>query len=61
MENNRELTQKKYENIRLEYQKWSDKKYKNTRIYTENYIFKKLSEKYYLAIKTIENIIYHRV
>ncbi len=57
----KELTQRKYEDIRLAFQKWSDKRYKNVRIYTEDYILERLSEKFYLAPKTIENIVYHRV
>ncbi len=58
---NKELTQKKYKAIRLEFQKWEEKKYKGVRIYTERYILKILSEKFYLAPKTIENIIYYRL
>ncbi len=61
MSNSKELTQRKYADIRSDFQKWSNKRYENVRIYTEDYVLKKLSEKFYLAPKTIENIVYHRV
>lgn len=55
-------TLKKYKDIREEYRtKYLDKTYKGARIFTDRYAFIKLSEKFYLAPRTIENIIFHRV
>ena len=54
-------TQAKYDAIRKDYLKYTNKKYKGVRIYTDSYIFKKLSEKYYLSPATIENIVYSRI
>jgi len=54
-------TLQKYEDIRFEYAKWTAKKYKNVRTYTDAYIFIKLAEKYYLSERTVENIVFHRV
>jgi len=53
-------TTRKYEAIRSEYVKWDAKRYKNTRIYTDSYIFVKLSEKYFLSPRTIEHIVFSR-
>jgi len=55
------LTSKKYQDIRLDYDKWLEKKFKGVQIYTDDYIYLQLSEKFYLAPRTIENIVYHRV
>ncbi|CAA0248323.1 hypothetical protein [Tenacibaculum maritimum] len=56
----KELTQKKYLDIRKDFEKWKNKKYKNVCIYAESYIYMKLSEKFYLSTRTIENIVYYR-
>ncbi len=61
MPNSKELTQRKYADIRSDFQKWTNKRYNSVCIYTEAYILQKLSEKFYLAPRTIENIVYHRV
>ncbi|PCI11887.1 MAG: hypothetical protein COB73_00860 [Flavobacteriaceae bacterium] len=54
-------TLQKYAHIRKEYSKLFEKRYKGIRIYTNEYIFKKLSEQFYLAPRTIENIVFYRV
>ena len=54
-------TAQKYDDIRSSYKKWTDKKYKGVRIYSDSYILLKLSEQYYLSSRTIENIVFHRV
>jgi hypothetical protein len=52
---------RKYSDIRKEYQqKWLTKTYKGVLVHSEAYIYAKLSEKFYLSPKTIENILYHR-
>ncbi|MBP0904165.1 hypothetical protein ACFSKN_08210 [Mariniflexile gromovii] len=56
-----ELTQKKYDDIRLEYEKLSKKTYKDVPMYSQEYILKKLSEQFYLSVKTISDVIYYRV
>lgn len=56
-----ENTQKKYSDIRKEYIQWTDRKYKGVRKFTNDFIFVKLGEKYYLKPTTIEDIIYYRV
>jgi len=55
-----DLTRTKHRDIRKSYQSWRDKTYKGVRIYTDDYIYQKLSEKFYLATATIEKIIFHR-
>ncbi len=55
-----ERLRRRNELIRKDYLKWSDKKYQGVRIYTNDYIFHKLSEKYALAPKTIEHIVFYR-
>ena len=57
----RPLTEKKYEAIRKAYKKWDDKRYEGVRIYTEQYVLRKLSEKFFLSPGTIENILYSRI
>lgn len=56
-----ERTAKKYADIRNDYQQWTNKNYNGIRIYTDGYIFAKLSEKYYLSASTIEQIVFHRI
>ena len=54
-------TQRKYEDIRKEYEtKWLKKRYKGKLIYSTEYMYLKLGEKYYLAPKTIEDILFYR-
>jgi hypothetical protein len=57
----RESTRQKHIAIRAEYQKWDSKRYKGVRIYSEAYIFKKLSEKFFMTPTYIENIVYSRI
>ena len=53
-------TQRKYKDIRKEYESvWLKKRYKGVAIYSADYIFVKLAEKYYLSPKTVENIVCH--
>ena len=54
------LTKTKYRDIRKAYNAWCKKEYKGIRIYTDSYIYQKLSEQFYLATATIEKIIFHR-
>jgi len=61
MASSKPLIEKKYSDIRKSYSKWLDKKYNNIQIYTDDYIYLKLSEQFYLAPRTIENIVYYRV
>ena len=56
----KELTRKKYEDIRKDYLKMSEIKYKGVKKYSHEYILKKLSEKYYLSPATIEHIVFNR-
>lgn len=56
-----EFTQKKYDDIRLAYDKLSKKAYKEVQMYSQEYILKKLSEQFYLSVKTISDIVYHRI
>ena len=55
------LTQQKYEAIRKDYRRWDDKRYKGVRIYTDAYIYKRLSEKFFLSPSTIEHILFSRI
>lgn len=55
-----EIKATKHRDIRRSYQSWCNKSYKGVRIYTDGYIYKRLSEEYYLATATIEKIIFHR-
>lgn len=55
-----ENTKRKYADIRAAYEAWTKKTYNGVRIYTDAYIYVKLEEQFYLAPKTIENILYHR-
>lgn len=55
-------TVRKREDIRSEYhKKWAKKTYKGKPIYSLEYMYLKLGEKFYLSPKTIENILFHRV
>ncbi|KQC30193.1 hypothetical protein [Flagellimonas eckloniae] len=53
-------TKRKYEDIRAAYQEWTAKAYKGVRMYTDEYIYVRLEEQFYLKPKTIENILYYR-
>lgn len=56
-----ENTNRKYQDIRRDYEKLKARKYKNVTMYTDDYVFIKLSEKYYLEPITIEKICFFRV
>ena len=60
MASKKELVQQKHKAIRKKYQDWSKKNYNGIRIYTDAYIYKKLSEEFFLATATIEKIIFYR-
>jgi hypothetical protein len=47
--------------IRDEYTKLCSKKIKNVKVYSEEIMILKISEKFFLAEKTIEDIIYNRL
>jgi hypothetical protein len=52
---------KKYAAIRKDYNaNYLEKTYKGIRIFTDQYAYIKLAEKYYLNPKTIEQIVYYR-
>ena len=55
-----ENTKRKYEDIRKAFDEWKQKSYKGVRMYTDEYIFLKLEEEFYLKPKTIENICYYQ-
>ncbi len=57
----KDLTKQKYADIRRDYQKWAERRYKGVQIYSDSYIFVKLSERYYLRPTTIENIVFSRI
>ncbi len=52
---------KRNEKIRGDFMKMSDKRLNGKRIYTNEYIFERLSEKYTLSPVTIEKIVFYRV
>ncbi|WP_228235916.1 hypothetical protein [Allomuricauda sp. M10] len=60
MAKDNENTKRKYEDIRAAYKEWTEKTYKGVRIYTDEHIYLKLEEQFYLKPKTIENILYYR-
>lgn len=47
--------------VRDEYTKLSSKKIKNVKVYSEEIMILKISEKFFLAEKTVEDIIYNRL
>lgn len=55
-----ENTLRKYTKIRESYDKWINDTYKGVRKYTDEYIFLKLEEDFFLRPKTIEDIVYYR-
>lgn len=54
-------TLKFYQDVREAYLKWSERREGGKKIYTDEYIFMKLAERFYRSPKTIENIVFHRV
>lgn len=60
MANLTDNTKRRYEAVRADYAKWSNKKYKGVKIYADPYIYFKLSEKYFLSPRTVEEIIFYR-
>ena len=52
---------KRNERIKRDYWKLHDKKKYGVRIYTDDYIFARLAEKYALAPSTIEQIVFERI
>lgn len=53
-------TRKKYTAIRSAYQKWSEKRYKGVRVYTDDYILRKLEDQFYMRPATLEDVVFHR-
>lgn len=60
-ENMKKRLQKRNEKIRTEFLALKEKKSEGIQIYTDDYILQKLADKYFLAAKTIENIVFNRV
>lgn len=60
-ENMKKRLQKRNEKIRTEFLALKDKKSDGVQIYTDDYILQKLADKYFLASKTVENIVFNRV
>jgi len=61
MASNPNELKRKYQDIRKEYQeKWLTKTYKGVLVHSDNYMFAKLGEQFYLKPKTIENILFYR-
>jgi rRNA maturation endonuclease Nob1 len=60
-ENMKKRLQKRNEKIRTEFLALKEKKSEGVQIYTDDYILQKLADKYFLAAKTIENIVFNRV
>jgi rRNA maturation endonuclease Nob1 len=60
-ENMKKRLQKRNEKIRTEFLALKEKKSDGVQIYTDDYILQKLADKYFLAAKTIENIVFNRV
>ncbi len=57
----KDLIEQKYTDIRKEFDIWKNKTYNNIQKYSELFILIKISEKFYLSPRTIENIVYHRI
>lgn len=60
-ENMKKRLQKRNEKIRAEFLAQKEKKSDGVQIYTDDYILQKLADKYFLASKTVENIVFNRV
>lgn len=54
-------TQRLYEDVRREYLVWLNKRKNGVRVYSDEYIFAVVAEKFYKSPKTIENIVFNRV
>jgi len=57
----KEHTLKKHRAIQDNYLTWDAKRYKGKRIYTDQYVFLKIAEKFYLSPNTVERIIFSRL
>ena len=51
-------TQKKHEAINARYNAWIAHKHRGVQMYTDKYIFLRLSEEFYLSPATIERIMF---
>ena len=58
MNSKKETTQKKHEAIHRRYNEWIAHKHKGVQMYTDKYIFLRLSEEFFLATTTIERIMF---
>lgn len=61
MATNRELLAKRNADIRADYEKMRDRRVNGRRVHKAEYIMQMLSERYYLAIATLENIVYREM
>lgn len=57
----KERLKKRNEKITAEFLKLKDNKKNGIQVYTDKHIYDRLATKYFLAAKTIENIIFGRV
>jgi len=54
-------THRLYTDIRNEYKRLSSQRRHGQRVYTDEYIFAVLSQKFYRSPRTVENIVFFRV
>lgn len=54
-------TKKRNSDIRNDYIKWTNKKGRKARKFTDDYIFEELGSEYYLSEATIEKIVFHYI
>ncbi len=52
---------KRNEKIKTDFLALKEKKKNGIQIYTNDYILEKIADKYFLAAKTVENIVFNRV
>ncbi|MBF7093639.1 hypothetical protein IUY40_19130 [Flavobacterium sp. ALJ2] len=60
MPSNNDNTKRLYEDVKKDYLKLSDVKEFNVKKYTDAWIFAKLGQRYYKAVRTIENIVFSK-
>lgn len=52
--------EKRNEDIRAMHHRLSEKKVKNKRLYSQEYIISEVAEKFYMSERTIEDIVFNR-
>ncbi len=60
MAQDQDNTLRKYKAVREAYQKWTAKRYRGVRIYTDDYILHKLEDQFYIRPATLEDIVFFR-